>query len=451
MISHDSNNKHNQPLVEDFTVENYKELLQLAGEKWTIVKYRSIPWHSSFLLWRHDVDCSLNRSLELAKLEYQAGINATYFINLHSQFYNCLEHEQFRIVKEILSLGHDLGLHFDASFYEILCEEDLNKYVTNEAEYLESIFGVKPVAFSFHNPTQEILGFRNDSYGGLINCYSERFRSEVSYCSDSNGYWRFKRLYDVLSENCDNQLQVLTHPDWWQLNSMPPRQRIFRSVYGRAEATMRSYDAVVDKSERVNDSGVLSAINFLKPLYPGIFEFYDYLWNKRLVYTLYIELFCLCENQMLSLCISYYKQNWNIPEAEIKSVIETLTPNVDKHSLLQYVFNANWQAVTGTSSEEYARLLTLFNTILFCRRREHAKGCEEGVVTLCQIIKKMMDWEEAKCLNNNYLEKLYNIECDNEESNANYFSMKNDMDSTAYISTSFQWEQFKQELKRLIK
>jgi hypothetical protein len=41
------------------------------------------------------------------------------------------------------------------------------------------------------------------------------FRQEVGYCSDSNGYWRVRRLEDVLREAKDERLQVLTHAEWW--------------------------------------------------------------------------------------------------------------------------------------------------------------------------------------------------------------------------------------------
>ena len=169
---------------------------------------------------------------------------ATYFVNPHCEFYNPFELGQAQHLKHILRLGHSIGLHFDATFHEIQDEAQLHCKVEQEGRWLEEAFGVRPVAFSFHNPVAAHLQCDADSYGGLINCYSHRFKSEINYCSDSNGYWRFRRLHDVLSEASDPCLQVLTHPGWWQVNPMPPRQRIFRSAYGRAQQRCASMTRV---------------------------------------------------------------------------------------------------------------------------------------------------------------------------------------------------------------
>ncbi|KDC30925.1 hypothetical protein L505_0136 [Bordetella bronchiseptica F4563] len=87
-----------------------------------------------------------------------------------------------------------------------------------------------------------MLQQREARYAGLLNTYSEFFRDQVGYCSDSNGYWRHRRLADVLEQAADHSLQVLTHPGWWVDEAMSPRDRIARCAEGRAAATMRKYD-----------------------------------------------------------------------------------------------------------------------------------------------------------------------------------------------------------------
>ena len=54
------------------------------------------------------------------------------------------------------------------------------------------------------------------------------------YVSDSNGYWRFERLPEVLAAGAHERLHVLTHPEWWQEEAMSPRERILRCIAGRA-------------------------------------------------------------------------------------------------------------------------------------------------------------------------------------------------------------------------
>ena len=43
----------------------------------------------------------------------------------------------------------------------------------------------------------------------MINVYAKYFIENVEYCSDSDGYWRHKRLEDFLCADYD-KIQVLT-------------------------------------------------------------------------------------------------------------------------------------------------------------------------------------------------------------------------------------------------
>src|SRR5438046_1254770 len=165
---------------------------------------------------------------------------STFYLKPHCEYYNLLAKEQTRIVRQIMARGNRSGLHFDATYYELESEDDLSDLVNVEAKLLSDWFGADISAFSFHNPTPFLLSCEKETYGGLVNCYSRFFRTNVPYCSDSNGYWRFHRLWDVLQVAQDPCLQVLTHPEWWQETPMYPRERICRSVYGRAEAVLTS-------------------------------------------------------------------------------------------------------------------------------------------------------------------------------------------------------------------
>ena len=53
---------------------------------------------SPHILWRHDVDFSIHRASSLAKIENELGVKATYFLKLHSEFYNLFEKSIFEKV-----------------------------------------------------------------------------------------------------------------------------------------------------------------------------------------------------------------------------------------------------------------------------------------------------------------------------------------------------------------
>jgi len=238
---------------QDFTEENYSYLLRLAAERYRFVQYHDfLSAEVPAVVWRHDVDFSVHRSLSLAKIEKESGISSTFFFQLGSAFYNVFEPSVTERIKRILELEHHVGLHFDPTIYSISERRDLERFLLYEREILEGLLGIKIEVFSFHNPTPEIL--ENDDYtiAGMINTYAREFREHAGYCSDSNGYWRHERLEDVLKSGIHHKLQVLTHPAWWQREVMPPRQRIQRCIEGRKRATERFYDEMLAHYGREN-------------------------------------------------------------------------------------------------------------------------------------------------------------------------------------------------------
>lgn len=228
----------------DFTLQNYRRLIQIAkSQKFDFISFKDIPHiKSKNILWRHDVEFSPEIALKMAEIESGEQVQATYFFQLHSEFYNVLERHNTEILYRIKSLGHEIGLHFDTHFYNIEAEDDLEKYLKIDKAYFESVYGFKLNVFSFHNTNAFILNCKKKKYAGLLNVYSDFVMKRYSYCSDSTGIWRFEVLEDVLNDSRIRNLQVLTHDAMWQEDLLPPRQRVFRSIDARAEYLKSFYD-----------------------------------------------------------------------------------------------------------------------------------------------------------------------------------------------------------------
>jgi peptidoglycan/xylan/chitin deacetylase (PgdA/CDA1 family) len=237
----------------DFTEANYRELLRLACSRYRFARFGDGSADRQ-VLWRHDIDISVNRALRLAEIEAELGVFATYFLHLRSPFYNLLNQEMQCLVRRIIALGHDIGLHFDPSRYESgLSRPALEVAIGAESELIAREFGLAPRAVSFHDfSTLRAPMPEDESVGGLINAYSKRLRDSYGYVSDSNGVWLYRRLRDVLETAEEERLQVLTHPEWWTPEVMPPRQRVQRAIDGYASAMARRYDSSLAHSNRPN-------------------------------------------------------------------------------------------------------------------------------------------------------------------------------------------------------
>jgi hypothetical protein len=230
-----------------FTEREYRGAIVLAKRS-----YRFEPFGTEttepHVLWRHDVDASVHRAARLAAIEAEEGVRATYFLSFHSTFYNLLEHPVLEAAQAVVDAGHWLGLHFDSSFPGGGAVSDR---ITREAAQLGNLLERPVVAFSFHNPglVNDDLALEDDVVRGLVNVYSRTIRERYRYLSDSNGYWRHERLFDLL-EDPPSRLHVLTHPEWWQEEPLAPRERIVRCAEGRAKATMRDYDSLLEAAGR---------------------------------------------------------------------------------------------------------------------------------------------------------------------------------------------------------
>lgn len=235
----------------DFTRSNYRRLLKIAKDRYKFQGYLD-DHQSACVIWRHDIDISPHAARRFARIETEEGIQATYFVLLHSEFYNALEREVVDCIREIRSLGHAIGLHFDPDFYDVKREAELETHLEFERTIAERLFETSISIFSFHKTTEFSMSCTAHSYAGLVNAYSNRFQEEFAYCSDSNGYWRFKRLEDVLSGPFEPRLQVLTHAELWQDEIMSPKQRVDRCIDGRAEKSRRFYDDLLRSTGRQN-------------------------------------------------------------------------------------------------------------------------------------------------------------------------------------------------------
>jgi hypothetical protein len=238
---------------EEFTEAGYRRLLLLARERYAFGAFGEVR-SEPHVIWRHDLDYSVHRALRIAEIEAEEGVRATYNFLLHSELYNLLEREVFERARRILELGHWLGLHFDAGFYGgFESEEALAEKLAWERDVLETLFERPVTAFSLHNTdVSNSAGFDADVIAGVPSANGRTLRETHGYVSDSNGYWRFRPLGEVLASGEHDRLHVLTHPEWWQPDAMSPRLRITRCVEGRSAFAERSYDALLDMCGRRN-------------------------------------------------------------------------------------------------------------------------------------------------------------------------------------------------------
>ncbi|MGC6422227.1 MAG: hypothetical protein ACON47_09810 [Flavobacteriaceae bacterium] len=239
------------------------------------------------VLLRHDIDLSIPSALEIALIEHSFSFKSTFFINIHSDFYNVFEKKSILTLKKIIDLNHSIGIHFDSTYWDIENETELEKKLLLEKTIIKDFLGVEPKSFSFHNPTKEILLYDRDTYAGLKNAYSNDIKKTYKYCSDSNGYWRHENMFDVVIKGNYNDLHLLTHPGWWRNDAIKPREKVYQIIKARGEDVLKDYDKILEINDRGNISDVYSLIKATKKITENVFYEIDRLMNEKNYLQLY--------------------------------------------------------------------------------------------------------------------------------------------------------------------
>lgn len=165
-----------------------------------------------YCLLRHDVDVSMEFALRMAQLEAELGVKSTFFVMFRSPLYNLMSRHSSGALREIVRLGHEIGLHFDAS-YSQGAEKTLDEWIAFELSTLEALSGARVSAFSLHQPTPELIASEVELIG-ITNTYHPRHLEGFKYVSDSNRKWRDKDPFQLVSAGVE-RIQFLAHPVWW--------------------------------------------------------------------------------------------------------------------------------------------------------------------------------------------------------------------------------------------
>jgi hypothetical protein len=175
-----------------FDLAHYRELLEAAKEGgYRFARFGEEPREGDLFL-RHDIDLSLAAAVELAELEAELDVTATYLLMTESVFYNLASEEGAAAIDRLRELGHPVGLH-----------------AVHPNVELDGRFD--PVV-SWHNPRPEYM---SDEIPGAANAYGKRYFAPETYRSDSNQHWRSGCPHEELLAGAFPWLQILVHPEIW--------------------------------------------------------------------------------------------------------------------------------------------------------------------------------------------------------------------------------------------
>ncbi len=201
-------------MTADFTLAGYRGLLEeFLGRGYRVRSFADAEPGAPHLILRHDLDMSLEAAIPIAEIEAALGLSSSYFVLLRTEMYNPFSAAGVGALERLRALGHEIGLHLDASFYGP--ERDaFEQGAQQECAALEALLGIDMATISFHRPPAALLNL-DGVLAGRRHAYEPRFFSEIGYCSDSRGDWHHGHPLEHEAVAKDRALQLLTHPIWW--------------------------------------------------------------------------------------------------------------------------------------------------------------------------------------------------------------------------------------------
>lgn len=195
----------------DYTYASYGALLEHIRSCGRIVcPLRAVPESDPFTILRHDVDYSVLKAREMAAFEHRMGIRSTYCLLLTSPYYNLLADDNLNAAREIASMGHEIGFHYDTDGFSGLDHDGQVGRVMELARFLSTAVGTPVTSIAQHNPSVTPVRIRVPSY---VDAYSNRFFREIAYLSDSRRLFGTPDLKAFFEQHARSQL--LIHPLWW--------------------------------------------------------------------------------------------------------------------------------------------------------------------------------------------------------------------------------------------
>lgn len=224
----------------NFTYQNLKEQLKTAIENGYVfikcedyITYKSLKKSSKIVVLRVDIDFSVKKALELLNIFNELNIKATFFVRLHAVEYNPFSFENYRIIKEMINSGHEIGYHSEIVDQAKIWNEKEKDCLIRDIEIINRMYNIKIKGVASHGGMTGLnnLDFwkntKPSEYGLMYEGYdNEEYNlfQESFYISDSE--WTRWKCYNkgqlvehdtrTFAEHTQNNHQIihlLIHPD----------------------------------------------------------------------------------------------------------------------------------------------------------------------------------------------------------------------------------------------
>ena len=211
--------------------EDYRGILRRLNASGKVYSFSEATEREMFVVLRHDVEFSVRKAEEMARLDAEAGVPSAFFFQIGNESYNALSDESIAAITRMHDMGREIGLH-----YRQRGSSDESELVARDLSILEDALGFPCRLFSTHRPNR-LSPYERYAVPGAINAYGPIFFTKtdnpadvaVRYISDSCYRWNYGNPAEFDFESAP-RVQLLIHPfQWW------PARADLAECFGRLE------------------------------------------------------------------------------------------------------------------------------------------------------------------------------------------------------------------------
>ena len=156
-----------------FSYDDYKEMIRIIQSTGRYCCYADALGRDKFVIMRHDVEYSVERAYQMARVEQSMDFASTFFFQWTNNTYNILSRRNMDMIKDMHERGQHIGLHFALNGMTDM--QQIRKRIKMEMEILSEMFGFEITEFSIHRPSKDVLR-ENIKMDGILNAYQDDFR-----------------------------------------------------------------------------------------------------------------------------------------------------------------------------------------------------------------------------------------------------------------------------------
>lgn len=200
----------------------YRTILRDIKKSGKYLDFSEAQNADKYIVLRHDIEFSIDRAFALSKVEDTEDIKSSWFVQLTNNAYNPFSKKNLDMLKDMISRGHHVGLHFHLN--GLTDEVSVRDGIRDELRFLSEMLGTNVDRFSMHRPVKEVYYYRIH-INGVINTYSPEFFTyaenvtpdtelDVKYLCDSKHRWNYG-YPDLENFKSHKKIQLLIHPFSW--------------------------------------------------------------------------------------------------------------------------------------------------------------------------------------------------------------------------------------------